>query len=84
MSEWISVNDKKPRSMVNKVIAWVEHADLCGYIGFAHYEKYKGVETWYDLEHNEPFSERGRYVTYWMPLPEPPEQFVETDEPIPF
>ena len=69
---WISVKDKLPTSIVNKVLVWLEHEDLNGYLGFGHYEKYKGQEIWYDLEHNEAFSIRGYAVTHWMPLPEPP------------
>ena len=71
---WISVKDKLPTSIVNKVLVWLEHEDLNGYLGFGHYEKYKGQEIWYDLEHNEAFSIRGYAVTHWMPLPEPPEE----------
>ena len=74
MSEWISVKDRLPRSMANKVLVWLEHEDLVGYMGFGHYEKYKGQEIWYDLEHNEAFAIRGYTVTHWMPLPEPPEE----------
>lgn len=71
---WISVKDRLPKSMANKVLVWLEHEDLVGYIGFGHYEKYKGQEIWYDLEHNEAFLIRGYVVTHWMPLPEPPEE----------
>lgn len=70
--EWIPVSERLPKSMVNKVIVCLEHDDLVGYIGFGHYEKYKGVEMWYDLEHEKPFSKNGYRVTHWMPLPEPP------------
>lgn len=71
---WISVKDRLPKSMVNKVLVWLEHKDFVGYIGFGHYEKYKGQEIWFDLEHSEAFSIRGYAVTHWMPLPEPPEE----------
>lgn len=71
---WISVEDKLPRSMTNKVLVWLEHEELVGYIGFGHYEKYKGQEIWFDLENNEAFSVRGYKVTHWMPLPEPPKE----------
>lgn len=73
-NKWISVKDKLPKSVTNKVLVWLEHEDLNGYIGFGHYEKYKGQEIWFDLEHSEPFSIRGYIVTHWMPLPEPPEE----------
>ena len=70
---WISVDDRLPRSMANKVLVYLEHEDYVGYIGFGHYEKYKGQEIWYDLEHNSPFSDRGYTVTHWMPLPHAPD-----------
>lgn len=73
---WISVKDRLPKSMANKVLVWLEHEDRVGYIGFGHYEKYKGQEIWYDLEHNEAFSIRGYVVTHWMPLPAPPKEEV--------
>lgn len=77
---WISVEDKLPRSVINKVLVWLEHEELVGYIGFGHYEKYKGQEIWFNLENNEAFSVRGYKVTHWMPLPEPPrEENDETD-----
>lgn len=74
MQGWISVKDRLPKSIINKVLVWLEHDDLVGYIGFGHYEKYKGQEIWFDLEHSEAFSVRGYTVTHWMPLPEPPEE----------
>ena len=75
--QWISVKDRMPTSMINRVLVWLEHEDLVGYIGFGHYEKYKGQEIWFDLEHNEPFSIRGYTVTHWMLMPEPPKEDVE-------
>lgn len=71
--QWMSVKDRLPKSIANKVLVWLEHEDLVGYIGFGHYEKYKGQEIWYDLEHNEAFSIRGYVVTHWMPMPTMPE-----------
>lgn len=71
---WISVKDRLPKCMANKVLVWLEHEDLVGYIGYGHYEKYKGVEMWYDLEHGEQFTKRGYTVTHWMPLPEAPKE----------
>lgn len=71
---WISVKDRLPESMVNKVLVWLEHEDLVGYIGFGHFEKYQGLEMWYDLEHQEQFAKRGYTVTHWMSLPEPPNE----------
>lgn len=71
---WISVKDRLPKSMINKVLVWLEHEDLNGYIGYGHYEKFHSEEMWYDLEHNERFDKRGYIVTHWMPLPEPPKE----------
>jgi hypothetical protein len=71
---WISVKDRLPKSMANQVLVWLKHNDLVGYIGFGHYEKYKGQEIWFDLEGNAAFSVRGYTVTHWMPLPEPPKE----------
>jgi len=71
---WISVKDKLPKSICNKVIVYLEHEDYVGYIGLGHYEKFRGEELWYDLENNSPFSKRGYTVTHWMPLPEPPKE----------
>ena len=71
---WISVEDELPRSVANKVLVWLEHEELVGYIGFGHYEKYKGQEIWFDLENNDAFSARGYKVTHWMLLPEAPKE----------
>ena len=70
--EWISVEERLPKSMANKVLVYLQHDELVSYIGYGHYEKFKGEEMWYDLENNEQFSERGYTVTHWMPLPESP------------
>ena len=75
-NEWVSVEDALPESIVNKVLVYCEN----GYIGYGHYEKYQGEETWYNLESGEPFSSWNLQncspykVTHWMPLPEPPEK----------
>ena len=71
--EWIPVGKRLPKSMANKVIVYLQHEDYVPHIGYGHYEKYNGVETWYDLENNEEFSERGYTVTHWMPMPKSPE-----------
>lgn len=76
---WVSVKDRLPKSMINKVLVWLEHEDLNGYIGYGHYEKFHGEEMWYDLEHDERFDKRGYIVTHWMPLPEPPKENVNGD-----
>ena len=73
-TNWVSVKDELPKRLTNKVICFCEGDDYHpDYVGFGHYEKYKGVETWYNLETGEPFAEWGLTVTHWKPLPEAPE-----------
>ena len=78
-NEWVSVEERLPQSIINKVLVYCEN----GYIGYGHYEKYQGEETWYNLESGEPFASWNLEncspykVTHWMPLPKPPE--VEED-----
>lgn len=73
-NNWISTKDGLPERITNKVIVYCKN----GYIGFGHYEKYNGTETWYNLESQKPFSDwdiedcEVYEVTHWMPLPEPP------------
>lgn len=72
---WISVEEQLPEKITNKVLVYCKN----GYIGFGHYEKFQGVEDWYNLESGKPFREwdledcETYEVTHWMPLPEPPE-----------
>lgn len=70
--QWISEKDCKPKSLTNKVIVCYKN----GYVGFGHYEKFHGVEEWYNLESGKPFTEWGEEneyeVTHWMELPKPP------------
>lgn len=74
--KWISVKDRLPKKITNKVLVYCK----CGYIGFGHYEEFRGVKDWYNLESGKPF--RGwdlegcetYEVTHWMPLPEPPKE----------
>ena len=74
MGKWISVKDRLPASIINKVIVRCK----CGYVGFGHYEKYHGKEVWYNLESQKPFTDwdiedcETYEVTHWMPLPKPP------------
>ena len=81
-NEWISVEEKLPESIVNKVLVYCEN----GYIGYGHYEKYQGEETWYNLESGEPFSSWNWQncspykVTHWMPLPEAPDSRLPEGE----
>ena len=71
--EWISASEP-PKKITNKVIVLCKN----GYRGFGHYEDYKGVRTWYNLESGKPFTDwdlvdcESYDVTHWMPLPEPP------------
>ena len=75
-NEWVRVEERLPESIVNKVLVYCEN----GYIGYGHYEKYQGEETWYNLESGEPFASWNLEncspykVTHWMPLPNPPER----------
>lgn len=83
-NEWISVEEKLPESIVNKVLVYCEN----GYIGYGHYEKYQGEETWYNLESGEPFSSWSLQnclpykVTHWMPSPKPPETMTKRMEAV--
>ena len=69
---WISVEEALPKSIINKVLVYLEHEDLVGYIGFGHFERWHGEEIWFDLEHDDSFADRGYRVTHWMELPEKP------------
>lgn len=69
---WIPAEERLPKSMINKVIVYVQHKDLASRIGFGHFEKYHGVGTWWDLERDEPFIKHGFTVTHWMPIPKSP------------
>ena len=73
IAKWIPVSERKPKSIANKVIVYVEHDDLNPQIGYGHYEKFQGVEMWYNLETQEQFSKYGYTVTHWMPMPISPE-----------
>lgn len=69
---WIPVSERLPKSMANKVLVYLQHENLVDQIGYGHYEKFQGVEMWYNLETDEQFSKHGYTVTHWMPLPESP------------
>lgn len=69
---WVPAEERLPKSMINKVIVYVQHEDLASRIGFGHFEKYHGVGTWWDLERDEPFIKHGFTVTHWMPIPKSP------------
>jgi hypothetical protein len=74
VQRWIPVTERLPKRMANKVIVRCKN----DYIGFGHYEDYKGKQTWYNLESDRPFTDwdledcESYEVTHWMPLPEPP------------
>lgn len=70
--QWIPAEERLPKSMINKVIVYVQHKDLASRIGFGHFEKFHGVGTWWDLERDEPFIKHGFTVTHWMPIPKSP------------
>jgi hypothetical protein len=73
---WIPVTERLPEKITNKVIVRCQN----DYIGFGHYEDYKGKRTWYNLESDRPFTDwdledcESYAVTHWMPLPEPPKE----------
>ena len=74
VQEWISASEPTKKIM-NKVIVLCKN----GYRGYGHYEDYKGERTWYNLESGKPFTDcdledcESYEVTYWMPMPQPPE-----------
>ena len=73
VKKWIPVTERLPKSIANKVITLSEN----GYVGFGHYQNYKGRQIWYNLESDEPFTawnhdDYSYEVTHWMPLPQPP------------
>ena len=62
VQEWISVNDRLPENIANRVLVVCERSNG---VFYAHYEK----PFWINLETDKPFIST---VTHWMPLPEPP------------
>ena len=73
VQEWIPAREP-PKKITNKGIVLCKN----GYMGYGHYENYKGKQTWYNLESGKPFTDwdledcESYEVTHWMPLPEPP------------
>ena len=73
-SKWISVEDRLPKKVTNKVLVYCKN----GYIGFGHYEDFRGVKDWYNLESGKLFREwdlegcETYEATHWMPLPKAP------------
>ena len=74
VSDWIPCSERLPESVGNKVIVFCTGEDVSDYVGFGHYEKFKHIERWYNLETGFPFADWGLTVTHWMPRPEPPEK----------
>ena len=62
VQEWISVEDRLPENIANRVLVVCERSNG---VFYAHYEK----PFWINLETDKPFIST---VTHWMPLPEPP------------
>lgn len=69
LNGWISVTDRLPTAVGNKVLVSCVSDTANDYVGFAHYEKYNGEETWFNLETGKPFSEWDMTVTHWRELP---------------
>lgn len=71
---WVPVGERLPDRITNKVIVLCKN----GYVGFGHYEKFQGTETWYNLENHKPFTDwdledcETYEVTHWQPLPAAP------------
>ena len=61
VQEWISVNDRLPENIANRVLVVCERSNG---VFYAHYEK----PFWINLETDKPFIST---VTHWMPLPKP-------------
>ena len=64
VQEWISVEDRLPENIANRVLVVCERSNG---VFYAHYEK----PFWINLETDKPFIST---VTHWMPLPEPPKE----------
>lgn len=74
VNRWISCSESLPKSVGNKVLVFCTGEDVNDYVGFGHYENFKHIETWYNLETGFPFANWGLTVTHWIPRPEPPEK----------
>ena len=62
VQEWISVDDRLPENIANRVLVVCERSNG---VFYAHYEK----PFWINLETDKPFIST---VTHWMPLPDAP------------
>jgi hypothetical protein len=81
MSEWISVDEKKPDIFYpNKILVVVKNVN-CSFVAIAGYfDDYKDDDFGPPYEQKAHFELEDIYaidlpaaVTHWMPLPEPPE-----------
>lgn len=61
MAEWISVKDRLPEDMIERVLVYVSSISVIGH-------------PWIDTDRcrNGRWVRYGNDVTHWMPLPEPP------------
>ena len=64
VQEWISVDDRLPENIANRVLVVCERSNG---VFYAHYEK----PFWINLETDKPFIST---VTHWMQLPELPKE----------
>lgn len=64
VQEWISVDDRLPENIANRVLVVCESSNG---VFYAHYEK----PFWINLETDKPFIST---VTHWMPLPDAPKE----------
>ena len=71
VQEWISVDDRLPENIANRVLVVCERSNG---VFYAHYEK----PFWINLETDKPFIST---VTHWMPLPEPPKEVGRLEIP---
>ena len=62
VQEWISVTERLPENIANRVLVVCERSNG---VFYAHYEK----PFWINLETDKPFIST---VTHWMPVPQPP------------
>ncbi len=73
MNKWISVKDRLPLPRVTIIVSTDEYVEPI----IAYY--LKNIDRWYEYDFGafiaDPYSEL-KYVTHWMPLPEPPGEHV--------
>ena len=69
VQEWISVDDRLPENIANRVLVVCERSNG---VFYAHYEK----PFWINLETDKPFIST---VTHWMPLPDAPKEVNDAE-----